>query len=72
MKATICDRCKKPFLPVKRGERLYTLRQIDDKVVRKQKSRGVEFDLCPKCYNEFVRWLGVYWGKEDSNVENLS
>lgn len=70
MKAIICDRCKKPFSMIKRGDRLYTLRQIDDRVVRKQKSRGVEFDLCPKCYNELVHWIGTPWEKEDDEVVN--
>lgn len=57
MKATICDRCLQPFEPVKRGERKYQVRTVGTEVVRKQMSRGIEVDLCPACYSEFIKWF---------------
>ena len=57
MKATICDRCQKPFETIKRGERKYQVRTVGTEVVRKQMSRGTEVDLCPECYAEFIQWF---------------
>lgn len=57
MQATLCDRCGKAFEPARKGSRKYSVREIKDYVVRKQKSRGTNLDLCPECYDEFVRWF---------------
>ena len=57
MKATLCDRCNKPYVGVKRGDRKYALRAISTEVVRKQMSRGTEVDLCPDCYASLMNWF---------------
>ena len=69
MKATICDRCLQPFEPIKRGERKYQVRTVGTEVVRKQMSRGIEVDLCPVCYEEFIQWFTRY---EKNQMKNSS
>jgi hypothetical protein len=60
MKALICDRCQKAYTgDAKRGERKYTLRTINNEIVRKQMSRGVALDLCDDCYKSLMNWLNM-------------
>ena len=63
MNAIICDRCGKVWEKAKRGQRKYVVREIKNEVVRKQMSRGVEVDLCGKCYAELIVWLDTKRGE---------
>lgn len=57
MTVTLCDRCRKAYDSVNRGERDLVLRIVNDQVVRKRMSNGKIIDLCPNCYSELKQWL---------------
>ena len=59
MKANVCDRCKKLYVP--KGLRKFKLVRVSETASRYEKS----VDLCPECESE----LGKWWHEGERELE---